>query len=457
VSLLGDPPDDRSESDVVRAFADLYRRDEIDAVPLDRAEIFAPGGPHARPTNGHRRIIDVTGVDFRRTGADTVLRPGDPRAPAPSPPPPPRAPVPDDAAWCAPTGTAAPPALRRRAGARLAERHLADLLAVMVASGAFIAPWHWLVAVAATCLLVGAVGSVRTGDESTAAAVVALPGSAVRRVVRLAHPRSLVWLPVITARTVLAAIVLPAAVGGALWLSDHGLDGVFAAARVGAWHSGFRVAAALVCLMIVGGIGDGRARRAELVRRAAAGVSDAGIAALASAALLVTVVTVVEAPRLSGGTLAGADGLGWLPPRLRPTADRVRDTVVTSELHAVGACLTAPQGVVWATHYSEDNPVAAPDVALLSAAGGPAPEDGQLVTAALAADNQLAPWVEVLEIADGDAVVFTIDRSALPHHELRTDASTLASVATTGRDRLAAAASRSDLDVALACSAGPVL
>ncbi len=456
MSLLGDPPDDRSESDVVRAFADLCRRDQIDAVPLDRADILAPGGPRPRPTNGHRRIIDVTTVDFRRTGAgaDIVLRPGDPRAPAPALAP--SAPAPDGAARSPPTDAVAPP-VRRRAGARMAERRLADLLAVMVASGAFIAPWHWLVAVAATCLLVGAVRSVRTGDESTAAAVVALPGRAVRRVVRLAHPRSLVWLPVVTARTILAAIVLPAAVGAALWLSDHGLDGVLAAARVGAWHSGFRVAAALVCLMIVGGVGDGRARRAELVRRAAAGVSDAGLAALAAAALLVTVVTVVGAPRLSGGALAGADGLGWLPARLRPTADRVRDTVVTSELHAVGACLTDHQGVVWATHYSEDTPVAAPDVARLSAAGGPDPEDGQLVTAALAADNQLAPWVEVLEIADGDAVVFTIDRSGLSHHELRTDASTLASVATTGRDRLAVAASDSDLDVALACSAGPVL
>ena len=127
---------------------------------------------------------------------------------------------------------------------------------------------------------------------------------------------------------------------------------------------------------------------------------------------------------------------------------------LAAELRAVGSCLTERQGVVWAVRYSHDNPVDAPDVARLSVRGAAAP--GVLATAAVAADNQLAPWVDVVEVAVGDTVVLAYDRGALAHDRVRTDAATLAPGVVTGGNGLPAAAEQVDRSTVLACSAGPV-
>ena len=440
-----DAPEHEREREVVRAFTDLHRQHPFTRAPRPAVPI-RPRDPRLTDAD------DATPVELERARP----RPEGPARGGPDgedtptkaePPPLPSRPV----------RLPRQPAPQRRGWADVAERHLSTVLALAGATVALIAPWVWLVAVAGFCLAVGAIRSLVADERPLGPGIVALPARAARRVGRLLRPGSLAWLPVITARTVLAAILLPGVVAGAAWLADHGADGVFAAVRLGAWQSGFRVVAAALCLMMLGGVGDGRGRRAELVRRSVARWSDGAVVALAAGALSVAVVVVVAGPRLSGGPFTGADGLGWAPARVRPAVDDLRDEIVDAELRALGSCLTERQGTVWSIDYSADNPLDAPDIARLSLGSAAAPEPAMLVTAAVAADNQLASWVEVVEIAIGDTVVLAVDRQALPHDSVRDEAPTLEPGIVIGSDLAASGAPGYDRSVALACSAGPVL
>ena len=338
-----------------------------------------------------------------------------------------------------------------------AERRLSDVLALAGAVGALIAPWPWLLAVTGLCIIVGAARSVAARRGSVTLGIVSLPGRAARRVARLLRPRSLARLPLITVKTILAALVLPAAVAAAVWVVEHGADGVVAAARLAAWQSGPRVLAAVLCLMMLAGVGETRTRRASRLRRAIASWPDAGVVALAAGALTLALAVVAVGPRTSGGILTGHDGLAWVPAPLRPAVDGVRDDVVTAELRAVRSCLSRHQGWAWSVAYTADNPIDDPDVARLSVGRGDTPGPSALVTAALAADNQLAPWVEVVEIAVGDAVVLELDRRELGHHGVRLDPATLGPGIVSGGDVLLSGSGAVDRQVTLACSAGPAL
>ena len=274
---------------------------------------------------------------------------------------------------------------------------------------------------------------------------------------RLLRPRSLARLPVITVKTILAALVLPAAVAAAVWVVEHGADGVVAAARLAAWQSGARVLAAVLCLMMLAGVGETRTRRATRLRRAIASWPDAGVVALAAGALALALAVVAVGPRTSGGILTGHDGVAWVPAPLRPAVDGVRDDVVTAELRAVRSCLSRHQGWAWSVAYTADNPMDDADIARLSVGRGDTPGPSALVTAALAADNQLAPWVEVVEIAVGDAVVLELDRRELGHHAVRLDPATLGPGIVSGGDVLLSGSAAVDRRATLACSAGPAL
>ncbi|HEX6424925.1 MAG TPA: hypothetical protein VFZ79_15685 [Acidimicrobiales bacterium] len=443
------------ERDIVRAFVDLHRRRQFT--------------PASRPANGYRVISDSRRSERQLPedgGGERAGRPGvvvvdhrdwPPTSTAPwarvrlsRPPLPTRS---------SPGGVASqvdgedraierPPLVQRLEG------RLSDLLAIAGAVGALIAPWAWLIGVALFCLVVGAVRSLVADGRSLGAGTAALAGRAAGRVVRLLRPRSLVWLPVLTARTVLVAVAIPGAVGAVWWLSENGTEGLMAAIRIAVWDSGLRVGAGVLCLMMLSGVGDGRARRSALVRRACRRLPDAGVCILAAGAAVVALTVVVAAPRLPGGPLTGADGLGWMPAGLRSTAHGVRDKVVAAELRALGACLTERHGVVWRVRHTAGNPIDELDVAQLSVRGAAGP--GMLATAAVAADNQLAPWVEVVEIMTGDTVFLSFDRRALAHDRVRTDAATLAPGAVAGAKNLRNAAPQADRSVALACSAGPV-
>jgi hypothetical protein len=426
------------ERALVRAFTDMHRNEQFTAAAR-------PVAPLRRKRRPAREAIDADAVEA------PVVEPQVPRATR----------IPDSLMDAADSGLDTSVAdgtgdVRRRGLAGTAERRLSDALALAGASGALIVPWPWLLAVAGSCLVVGAVRSVAAGRRSIAVGIMDVPGRAARRVARLARPRSLLRLPVITVRVVLAAVVLPAAAAATVWVVARGSSGVWAAARLAAWQSGLRVLAAVLCLMMLVGVGDARAWRAARLHRATASWPDAGVVALAAGALALALAVVAVGPRVSGGALTGTDGLAWAPSWLRPAVDRVRDDVVAAELRALASCLTDHQDMVWSADYTADNPVDALDVARLSTRGGDEPGSAALVTAALAADNQLAAWVEVVEIAVGDAVVLELDRRALDHHGVRVDPATLGRGVVSGADVAVTGGAGVDHGVALACSAGPV-
>ena len=477
------------ERELVRAFTDLHRQDRFmpaarpvapmrvrhrhasDVIDARTVKAQAPGAPvaeaPAEPEVAEPQVaaaqVAEPKVAEAATFPDAVVEAPEDRPATPRPDPLPRRPLarqPRRPHHDVPPQTRVPEAasdVRRRGWAGTAERRLSDVLAIAGASGALIAPWPWLLAVTGLCLVIGAVRSVAAGRRSVASGIVALPGRAARRVARLLRPRSLARLPVITVKVILAAVVLPGAVVAAVWVADHGSDGVVAAVRLAAWQSGFRVLAAVLCLMMLAGVGETRARRAARLRRATASWPDAGVIGLAAGALAVALTVVAVGPRLSGGILTGQDGLAWVPAHFRPAVDRVRDDVVAAELRSLRSCLTDHQAIGWSVDYTADNAVGAPDVARLSAGRGSEPGPAALVTAALAADNQLAPWVEVVEIAVGDAVVLELDRQALGHHGVRVDPATLGPGIVSGGGVAVAGGAGVDRRVALVCSAGPAL
>jgi hypothetical protein len=450
------------ERELVRAFTDLHRQDQFTPAPRPVAPMRTrrrPAGDlveaqviEAAPITDHLidvpdRVVDAADDQSRPQVPD--LLPHRPTARPPSPPPhdvPTQARVPEVAGD-----------VPRRGWAGTAERRLSDVLALAGASGALIAPWPWFLAVTGACIVVGAVRSVSARRGSVAFGILALPGRAARRVARLLRLRSLARLPVITVKIVLAAVVLPGVVAAAVWVVEHGTDGAVAAARLAAWQSGLRVLAAVLCLMMLAGVGDTRAQRATRLRQAMASWPDAGVVALAAGALALALAVVAVGPRVSGGILTGNDGLAWVPARLRPAVDDVRDDVVAAELRTLRSCLSEHQGTVWSVDYTADNRIDAPDVARLSLGRSASPGPSALVTAALAADNQLAPWVEVVEITVGDAVVLELDRRALGHHGVRLEPATLGPGIVTGGGVAVSGGAGFDRRVALVCSAGPAL
>jgi hypothetical protein len=446
------------ERELVRTFTDLHRQAR-----------FTPAARPVTPMPVRRRpatdVIDAGPVKAQAVEAPEVDapedRPTDPGTDSPDLPPhrplarQPRRPRHDVAPQ--PPAPDATGGVRRRGLAGTAERRLSDVLALAGASGALIVPWPWLLAVTGVCVFVGVARSVATGRRSVTKGVVALPGRAARRVGRLLRPRSLARLPVITVKIILAALVLPAVVAAAVWVVERGGDGAVAAARLAAWQLGLRVLAAVLCLMMLAGVGETRTRRAARLRRATGSWPDMAVVALAAGALALALAVVAVGPRVSGGILTGHDGLAWVPAPLRPAADGVRDDVVAAELRTLRSCLSRHQGWDWSVGYTADAPVDQPDVARLSLGRGDSPGPSAVVTAALAADNQLAPWVEVVEIAVGESVVLTLDRRELDHHGVRVDPATLGPGIVSGGDLLLSGAAAVDRRVALACSAGPAL
>lgn len=175
-----------------------------------------------------------------------------------------------------------------------------------------------------------------------------------------------------------------------------------------------------------------------------------------SVAVAVAVVVVAVAPRVDRERLAGADGLAWLPPALRAPADRARDRVVTTELDAVTTCLTRRQPTGWEREYTAANPIGEADVGrLVVTQGNLHPTD--VVTAVAAAHNQLAPWVETIEVRWNGATVVQVDRTRLPRSRPITHPSPLVGAATIGGTLLERAAAGLDRSTVLHCSAGPVL
>jgi hypothetical protein len=337
--------------------------------------------------------------------------------------------------------------------ARRGDRALLDFFALAVGVFALVEPWTWTLVVTAAVLMAVTARSLTDHRESGG---VDLVRRAAGHVAAWLRPRSLVTLPVLVARTIVISVVVSGGVAAVRWLAAEGREGAVAAVRAGIWAHGFRVAAVVVCVLLVTGVGDARSRRAAAVRAFIARLDPGASGALAGAAAAVVVSVVMAAPHLESGRLSGADGLGWAPVRLRATIDGVRDDVVTTELDVVASCLAERQDIGWRVGYTGANPPAAPDVARLT---GPRSQatPGVVLTAAVAAHNQLAPWVEQLEIVAGDEVLLRVDRAALPDAVPVTEARLLAEAATTRRDLATDGSGDFDRSLALRCSAGPVL
>jgi hypothetical protein len=324
---------------------------------------------------------------------------------------------------------------------------LLDLVALAVAVGAFVAPWVWLVTVAAaTAGGTAAAALTRYGPDPRT-----LARQAGRRVVAWLHPRSLVWLPVLMARVLILSILLPVAVGAGRWLVEHGSEGAMAAGRAAAWHHGFRVAAAGVCFLLVAGSGTAHDRRVLVLRRWLQPLATAWVVSLVVVAVALVLWVPVLGPRAGVGRAAGADGLAWVPPSLRDEVDRVRDAVVRAELQAATVCLSERQDVRWDSTYTNGNPLEERDVATLRTEQAD-PAAGEVSTAVVAVHNQLAPWVEDIEVVAGERSVARIERSSLPTASPAADAPVGA-----GSDLLRAGIAGFDRGVALRCSAGAVL
>jgi hypothetical protein len=211
--------------------------------------------------------------------------------------------------------------------------------------------------------------------------------------------------------------------------------------------------------MLLTSVGDGRYQRSAAARRWATDISDGALVAFTLACVGFAVVMIGFVPHPADDWAARADGLGWLPAAARPRVDEVRDDIVTAELDTVASCLSSRSDTGWHTSYTAGNALDEPDIARLQAAAPddevPAGVPSDLATAIVATHNQLAPWVEAIEVGWGDdstaGAVVRIDRAGLPRNPPLTDASLLPAAAVGGGEWLEGATV--DDAVALRCSA----
>lgn len=441
-SLAGATDLDARQRAAVRAFVRLGRERRLGRAPRNNGRtgpawfevVIAPGDGANRRSTGRAR---AAAVPTSSAGGEIQVRPGPPDEPS-----------------------FAPVDVRPRRLAWL-ERRLPDLVALTVATGALVAPWTWLFVVTIGCAAAALAGgwlAAGAGGAQGAARLGAMSRRGLARSVRLLRPRSLLWVPVLLARILIVAVLLSGMISAARWLAEHGTEGLVAAFRSGAWAYGFRVAAVLICAVLITGAGEARDRRADWVLRRTIRLTDGALLGLVVGSVA-TAAAVVLVPRVDGEWLSGADGLAWAPAGFRDDLDLVRDDIVTAELDTLAACLSARQPASWETHYTGGNPPGDEDVAHLIVAGdgteGVGAED--LVTATLAAHNQLAPWVEIIEVSAGDTGRIAVDRGDLPRTEPLTDPDQLAGAVRHGGYLVALGASDADPQVVVRCSAGPVL
>jgi hypothetical protein len=350
----------------------------------------------------------------------------------------------------APTRTTA----RSDSGRRL-DAHLLTILATAGAFPALRLPEVWVAVCAIVAIALHAADSVSgQATEKGSADVVVLPARAVGGVF-LGFINPLNWLAVLLAA--LASLGLGALAAGVIaaarWLALEGPDGVLAATRAGVWAHAPTYGAVFACFFLLRGAGHTRKCRAVMLYRFTRRLPEVALAGMVVVAVLAAALLAVAGPRVDVGFVHGSDALGWVPPGLRTLVDGLRDDAVDEELDALTRCLDGGQPRLWTYTYTAGNALDEPDVARLVADPGRAPDQRAIATAVLAAQNHLAPWVEVLEVAVGGDVVVAVDRRGLARDEPVTDASELRSHAFGAPEWLTAIAPTVDEDAVLTCSA----
>jgi len=207
------------------------------------------------------------------------------------------------------------------------------------------------------------------------------------------------------------------------------------------------------CVLLLRGGGRTADRRANALHRVSRRIPEAAVAGLTACVVIAFGLLAVAGPNVDVGMLREHDGLGWVPAGLRSDVDGLRDEIVANELAVATECLSGNQPNLWTARYTAANPADDPDVARLTADPARAPDQSTIAAAALVAQNHLASWVEVIEVAVGDQVVLTIDRSGLSREEPLTDAAALRAHAAGAPDWLTAVAPTVNTDTVLSCSA----
>jgi hypothetical protein len=213
------------------------------------------------------------------------------------------------------------------------------------------------------------------------------------------------------------------------------------------------VAAVVGCFLLLRAGGRTAERRAAALRVRTRRLSEPLLAVVVVVVVTASVAFALAGPRLDPAGVHRADGLGWLPPGLRMPVDGARDDLVAAELDAVTACLDGDETGLWTAGYTAGNSLDDADVATLVADPARAPDEPALAAAALAADNHLAPWVELIELRVGDDVVLTVDRRGHAHHQPSTDADALRAAAVATPEWLTTVAPHVDAARVLRCSA----
>src|SRR5438552_3485383 len=297
------------------------------------------------------------------------------------------------------------PSRKRSDSGRWLDAHVWTIVAVAGALPALRLRAAWLVVCAGVAIGVRAVELARGQSRAKGSAdLVVVPARvAVRMVLGALNP--LLWLRLIFGLLVaLTAGVLAAGIiAAAKWLITQGTDGILAATRMGVWAHTPTYAAFGACVLVVRGSGETHEQRAAMARRATCRLPEVAVAGLAVVVCVTGIAFTLGGPTLDLG-LSRADGLAWVPAGLRRDVDGLRDQLVTAELDALAHCLNGHQPARWTSSYTAANPIDQPDVARLVADPARAPDAATLASAALAAQNVLAPWVERIEIAVGTHV-----------------------------------------------------
>ena len=337
--------------------------------------------------------------------------------------------------------------------------HLLTIVAVAASLPALRAPAAWLFLCGAAALgMLAFDGTLRQRDAQrrrvgSADAVVVPARVAGRLALGLLNPVS--WLTALLGAVV--ALVVGAVAAGAVaalrWLALEGPDGILAAIRMGVWAHAPTYAAAVACFLLLRAGGATAARRRNVLDRATRRLPEAALTACVVAVVLAGAALAVAGPRLDVGFVRADDGLGWLPPGLRTSVDTARDDVVHEELDALTACLDGDQAGLWVASYTDGNAPADDDVATLVADPARPPDQAALAAAALAADNDLAPWVEAVEIRVGETPALVVARQGHAHDQPLTDAAALRERTAGAPEWLIAAAPLVDRGHVLTCSA----
>jgi hypothetical protein len=280
------------------------------------------------------------------------------------------------------------------------------------------------------------------------------PGRVARRLA-LGALNPVSWLTALFGVVValVAGAVAAGVVPGLRWLAVDGPTGILAAIRMGVWAHALAYAAAVACFLLLRAGGRTAARRRAVLWHATIRITDGALTACVVVLVVAGLAFAAAGPRLQPGFLRADDGFGWLPPALRNQVDSARDDVVRDELDALTTCLDDGQAGRWTASYTDGNPQSADDVVTLVADPARAPDQPALAAAALAADNQLAPWVDGLQVRVGDTTVLGIVRKGHAHDQPLTDAAALPDRTFGAPPWLVTAAPLVDRDRVLDCSA----